>query len=315
YPDFEVIICAESEAVPALSAARQVAARHPERQTRFEIAPSEGVLNPKVGTLAPGFAAARHGTILIRDSNIALAPDHLSGLAAALTDDVGLVCAIPAADAPSGLSAQIEQAEMNGRAAPYTLAAAMLGINVGYGKVMLFRRADFEAIGGIAAIADSFGDDHALSRGVARLGRATVYTPTVAVQRLGRRTWRDVWTRQSRWMVIRRQQAFAAFVMEPFTGTPMAVVAALFAAPALGLSPWTAAVGTVVWRLAAEIAAIRLARWPAAAGYPLAALMRDIAIPVIWLPAWWARRVNWIGQSHKISTEVNNPSRPATHRR
>lgn len=311
YPDFEVIVCSDSETAPGFLAARAQGAGEPEDRLRFLVAQRQIARNPKVNNLAPAVGAARHGTLLIKDSNIVFAPDDLALLARHLGPGVGLVCALPVAREAEGFAAELELAMMNGRDAPYVCAASLLGMDVGYGKVMLFPRAEFERGGGIGALADHFGDDHALSRLMSRQGLATVYVAREVMQPLGPRRWRAVLDRQLRWMVIRRDQVFAAFLSEPFVAAPFAVLAAVLAAPALGVSGWVLSLATLALRIALEMAMLRLRGWDCGWRYPLAAIARDGLTWALWIPALTAREVRWVGRSYG-QRGGNAPSSPGT---
>lgn len=298
YPEIEILVCSDSEDAPAYRAIRQVAAQHPAWPVRFLIGHAQVARNPKVNNLVPALEAARHEALLIKDSNIAFEPGDLARLMRYFGPGVGLVCSIPVATGPRGFAADLEQAMMNGRDAPYVLAASVLGMDLGYGKVMLFPRGDFLRAGGVSVIADHFGDDHALSLALSRLGLRTVYTDGHVAQPLGPRPWRAVLDRQFRWLVIRRDQAFAAFASEPLVTWPVAVLSAFLAAPLLGWSGWALALATLAVRLGAEML-VQLGRgWPMGWRYPLAALARDLLTWALWLPALRARQVRWVGQAY-----------------
>ncbi|HRJ70368.1 MAG TPA: glycosyltransferase, partial [Beijerinckiaceae bacterium] len=236
YPRFEVLVCSDSVDAPAFRLIKDHAQRIEGADLRFFVARERIGRNPKINNLVPALAASNYETQLIKDANVAFEVGDLARLVRYLGSGTGLVCSIPVGVNPRSLAADVEQSMMNGRDAPYTLAASVLGMNLGYGKVMLFRKADLVQAGGLGILADHFGDDHALSVAMGRLGLATVYTDGFVAQPLENRSWRTVLDRQLRWLVIRRNQAFPAFFLEPFMTWPAAVASAWLAAPLLG---WT----------------------------------------------------------------------------
>lgn len=295
HPSFEMVVCSDSASSPGMEVAQTCG----DGRTRFVVATERRVLNPKIDNLLPALDLARGELILIKDSNIEMAPGHLAAMADQLAEGVGLVCSLPVARAPGSFAAWFELAIMNGRDAPFTAAATVLGMTVGYGKVMLLRRRDLERIGGFAAVGDVFGDDHALALALDRLGLRTVYTAQTVSQPLGSRTWRNVIDRQIRWMVIRREQAPLAFHAEPFVTSPLYLAAAALAAPLAGWSPWGAVLAAFVMRLGVEGAAMAARGWAAGWRYLPAAALRDATTWTIWLRALTTRQVRWAGQPHR----------------
>lgn len=308
YADFEIVVCSSSEDAPAYRVARQIARRHPERETQLVIAKESRALNPKVNNLIPAFTSARHDTLLICDSNIELSPGSLTAMIRHCVPGVGLVCAIPVGEEPQSLAAELEQTIMNARDALYTLGGSTVGLNLGYGKVMLFSTQDFERAGGVDVIAHVFGDDHALARAFARNGLRTIFADNTVRQPLGDRSLSAVIDRQLRWMVIRRNQEPYAFVGELLTGFPVAVLAGALAAPLLGVSGWLMAIGTLAFRIVTEMAFLRARGWGMTWRYPALAIIRDLMTWVLWFPALRARKVNWGGRTYGLATNPEAPS-------
>ena len=304
YPEFEVLISAAEETSPALENARQAAHRFPHIPTRFLTGNKCFTLNPKVSNVAPAVAAAAHDLILIKDSNAQLSDGQLADLVRNLTSDTGMVCAVPIGMRPMTFWAWVECAVMNGHDVPLLMAASILRLDIGFGKVMLFRRPDFERIDGIAAMTDTFGDDHALAKAFARAGLRSVFAASVIRQALGARTLRDVWQRQLRWMAVRRDEEPFAFYTEPLASGYFATAAAAVAAVSLGLAPAVAALGTVAFWLASE-ALVAIGRgWGWSTKLSVAAVCREPLMLALWLRTWTVRKVHWQGSSFDLSGSV-----------
>ena len=300
YPDYETVICGDAQSEAAFAAARAIAAVHPDAAIRFVTATEAIGPNPKINNLAAAVATTGRPFLLIKDSNIVMAPDELRRLVSRLAPGVGMVCAIPLASRPETLAATVERAVMNGHGAPLVLAGAALGLDIGYGKVMLVRRADFDRIEALRLMAPHFGDDHALAKGLAAIGLRTIFAEAPVWQPLGRRSWADVWDRQLRWMVIRREQEPLAFLAEPLSTGAFAAAMAALAAPALGL-PALAAVGftALAWILSEAVFLVTRG-WGFAPTMPLTVILRDWLILALWLRAWGTRQVVWRGSAHDV---------------
>lgn len=304
YPQAEVLVSAAEDHSPMIEIARRAAAQF-SGDTRILTGNERIFPNPKVSNLAPAIAAARHDLILIKDSNILLNPDQLADLIKNLTADVGLVCAIPIAVAPVGFAAELERAFLNGQASPLTLALSVAGANVGFGKVMLFDRRNLARAGGVGLMASAFGDDHALSQGLARLGLRTVFAAGEIRQAIGRRPFREVWDRHQRWMVIRRIQAPLAFCGEPLVSGAFTALAGAVGAAAFGLPWWLMAGLTLLGWVSLDIIFFAAKGWGWSWTSPLAGLCREALIPVMWLKALLDRRVTWAGLPFEVPARIS----------
>ncbi len=301
YPDFETVICGDSEAEAAFAAARAIEARFPGAKVRYVTSDARIGPNPKINNLAAAIPTVDAELLLIKDSNIVMDKSELRRLVADLTEGVGLVCAIPIAVRTQGFAAEVERAVMNGHGAPLVLAGAALGLDIGYGKVMLVRRRDFEAVDGLTVMAPHFGDDHALALALRKVGLRTVFTDRAVVQPLGQRRFAEVWDRQLRWMVIRRNQEVASFLAEPLATGAFAALAAAFGAPLFGLSAWAAIALTAVLWIATEAAFLARRGWGMSPMLPFAVIARDALLLALWLRAWFTHRVSWRGSDYDVA--------------
>lgn len=301
YPRFEVLITAADEGSPVIDAARDAANRFPDIPTHLLVGNERFTLNPKISNLAPAIAGAAHDLILVKDASVSLLDGQLLELVRNLTPGTGMVCAVPIGVRPESFAADIECAMTNAHAATWLMGASLLNLDVGFGKVMLFDRRDFERVDGIRVMASTFGDDQALAKALARVGLRTVFAGSVVRQVIGRRTLREVWDRQLRWMVIRREEAPLIFVIEPFVSAAFVTLAGALAGPTLGVAGWAIAAATLVSWLASETVVVLARGWGWSWRSPLAAVVRELLIPSLWLRAWSTRRVSWAGERFYVS--------------
>jgi ceramide glucosyltransferase len=292
YPDYEVLIAAAEKDSPAVVAARLVASRHPERQSRVLWSPGIGAVSPKLDVLATPLAAARHDFVLTKDSNITLDPGSLAAMMQSFTGTVGLVVAVPVAVRPESLAGRVEACLINGHAR-LLIASAMIGLGFGVGKAMLFRRSDLERIGGVTALSRLLAEDTALSRGLARRGLTTVYAHETVAQEIGARTFREIYDRQVRWCVIRKANEKVSFPLEPFVSPLPVSVAAALAAPLVGLPAWQGFAATLLAWFCAETGFAALKGWEVSVWVPVAFVGREILALASWLRAWTTHEVTW----------------------
>jgi ceramide glucosyltransferase len=304
YPAFEVLVSAGEQTSPMIDIHRRVAGQFPQIEIRFLTGNPVFTLNPKVSNMAPAIADAHHELVLVKDSNIWLAPGQLADLVRNLTPEIGLVCSIPIGADPQGFAAEVECHAMNAYAAPPLLCSSIVGWTNCMGKVMLFRRQDFYRAGGVAPLANTFGDDNVLGKGLARLGLRTQFTAHHVRQSIGHRCLREVWDRQLRWMTIRRMEAKSASLLEPFVGGAVTALAGGLAAPVLAAPWWLVAAATlVVWRCLDAVVLVSRG-WDWSWRSPIAGVCWDLMLPALWLRAWFARSVRWGGAEIKILGSV-----------
>jgi ceramide glucosyltransferase len=292
YPDFEVLVSATETSSPAIAQAQAVAAKFPGIPARFIALDPHAAENPKINNLALPLAQASHDLIAIKDSNIRLPHDRLAAMAKDLTGDIGLVVSVPVGTEPHNFSAAVECAAMNGYVARFLLAASVVGLGFGIGATMIFSRRDFERAGGIAKIAQATGEDHAISKMLAAIGRRTLISGEVQ-QTIGRRRFRDVWNRQVRWAVCRRIEAPAIFYAELFVSAFVTALAGAAGASIIGVPGVEIFAGTIIAFAAADVLLAKLKGWPLSSRSPLAALCFCCLFPLIWLRARFVRQIVW----------------------
>jgi len=108
YPEFDVTVSAVERDSPAVEKMREIFARYPERPSRVLLSTARFAASPKVDNLFAPFMQARHDVILMKDANVLLEPDALSEHMRQLTDEVGLVCAIPYCARLDNFAAHVE---------------------------------------------------------------------------------------------------------------------------------------------------------------------------------------------------------------
>jgi ceramide glucosyltransferase len=194
-----------------------------------------------------------------------------------------------------GLWADVEAGFLNTYQARWQYAADSLGLAFAQGKTMLFRRDQLEGMGGIAALATELAEDAAVTKIVRNAGFRVRLAGPSFFQPLGRRSAAHVLARQLRWAQLRRLTFPGWFALEPLTGSLVPFIAAAVAAPAFDIPAELAVVGLAMLWFGAEAILARIGGWPLSWHSPLAWLVRDLLMPMIWLRAWTADTYEWRG--------------------
>lgn len=289
----EVLICVASADDPAIAATR---AAWPDARL---LVGADTTFNPKMNNVRKGLEIASRPIVALCDAGIVLDIDDLRRAAAALSDEVGLVLALKAAEAPENFAAELERAYIDGHQARFLFAADRLGIAVASGGVTLLAHETLQRIGNWRGFNRWIADDYSVTRAVRELGLATRLGAVMPRLPLGRRQWSDVWRRQVRWARTRlRLPVWPLVLWEPAIGGAVSGAVGAAALAGVGVGTFAVALGLLfhigLW-LAAEkwfLAGRGLTFGPRAAA---AAFVREALAPFLMAQALGSRTIDWRG--------------------
>lgn len=290
YPDWELVFCVARAEDPAIPVLRRLIAAHPQVEARLMIGDHPITRNPKLNNLWQGWNAAEGEFVVLSDCNVLLPPDYLHQVLAAWQADTGLVSAPPVGVRAKGLWGAVEAAFLNGNQARLQLAADELGFGFAQGKTLMWRKADLDDAGGLALLGQDLAEDVAATKVVRGMGLQVRLTQDPFAQPIGQRRLGQVWGRQLRWSRVRRAGFPALFLLEPLNGPLIPLVLTLGFAPS-ALAPLLFA---FAWYLPEGLLA-RQAGWRFAPIDLLAAMLRDVMMPVLWLFTFAGRGFDWRG--------------------
>lgn len=303
YPDYELIFCCADATDRAVPAVRQLMESNPEIKARLLIGDDGATTNPKLNNLSKGWNSAQNDWTVIADSNVLMPPDYLTRLLTSWRPDTGLVCSPPIGCKPEGFWAELECAFLNTYQARWQYAADSIGLGFAQGKTMLWRRSDLDAVGGISSLGAEAAEDAAATKVVRgqRLRVRLVDCPFE--QPLGMRSALQVWHRQLRWAKLRRASFPTYFVPELLTGILVPLMAAAYAADAFGLDKAVLVIYFCFFWYGAEAALAIAANWHRSWWSPLAWIVRDVALPFLWIAAWFGNSFTWRGNPMNVRHE------------
>jgi ceramide glucosyltransferase len=300
YPEYEILFCLASGDDPIAPLVRGAIAAHPERPAQLLIGDDRVSANPKLNNVVKGWKASRHEWVIIADSNVLMPRDYIQRLNARWRRNSGIVCAPPIGSQPQSFGAEIECAFLNTYEARWQYAAEAAGFGFAQGKTMLWRRDIMEAGGGIEALGAEIAEDAASTKLIHAQGYDAHLVNEPFQQPLGVRKLKDVWARQVRWARLRRVTFPLQFAPEILTTSLVTIVAAAFAAPEFGVSPWTSAALAAVFWYAIEALLALAAGWPLSWRSPLAWMVRDLLLPVLWAEGWIGDNFVWRGNAMSV---------------
>jgi ceramide glucosyltransferase len=315
YPSLQIVCGVQDPADPALATVARVRARFPRRDIAVVIDPTRHGANGKVGNLINMLPAARHGLLVIADSDVHVLPGYLEALAATLAEPgVGLATVLyTGRPASLKLAARLGAAWIDHVFLPGALLARALGRQDCLGATMALRRETLDALGGFAVLADDLADDQMLGRRVRALGLHVRLASSVVATTVPEATLGALQRHELRWGRTIRALEPVAFALS-----------ALQHSLAWGLLA-VALAGAAIWSVVAFLAAclIRSALARAVEG-ELAAIhetlatrhpiwlfpLRDLMSMTVLVASHAGRRVEWRGQiMHSTRPSSGNQSR------
>lgn len=251
--------------------------------------------NAKVSNLANLLAGARHDLLILSDSDMAVPPDYLARVAAALAKPgVGAVTCVYRGRADAGFWSRLFAAGIDYQFLPSVLVSDAIGVgDACMGSTIALRRSTLDTIGGFARFADALADDHALGAEVRALGlRVTLVRGLVLAHGCAEASFTALFRHELRWLVTLRAIGPGAHAGSLFThALPLALLSAAIT-PVPGM---VAVVAAFAARMVLAGAVDRLVggRILRRALLPV----RDCLSFVVFVASFFARSVDWRGTS------------------
>ncbi len=245
YPgEAQIVFGVHDKDDPALAVVTALAAKYPGRDVAIVSDHALHGSNGKVSNLINMLPAARHETLVLSDSDIAVGPGWLAQVVEALSrPGVGVVTCFYTGAAAQGVDPLWASLAAMGTSYDF-LPNALVGTSLKmaapcFGSTIALSRATLDRVGGFAAFADLLADDYEIGRAVRGLGY-TLAIPTLGVSHtasedsLGEIVRHELrWTRTIR--MLNPGGHLGSFVTHGFAFALISAILLDFARPALGL--------------------------------------------------------------------------------
>lgn len=257
-----------------------------------------GTGNSKIANLASMLPVAIHDLIILSDSDIAVPPDYISRVVAALEQPaVGAATCVYRGRGEAGGWSRFAAAAISYQFAPSVVMSYALGADQAcMGSTIALRRATLQRIGGFEAFADSLADDHAIGMAVRKLGLKVVPVPRmVLTHACTEPSFGEVWRHEIRWAATVRGVNFSGHAGSLLTH-PLAL--SLLSVP---LMPPAGCTAVVVALLARSLLAWTVDRWAGETTAPIWWLpARDLLSFLVFIASFTTRSVDWRGTKLKM---------------
>jgi ceramide glucosyltransferase len=299
YPEFQIVFGVASAADAALAVVHRLRAEFPDRDIAVVVNDAQHGANRKVSNLINMVPVAKHGILLVCDSDVGLPEDCLGAFIAPLADPaVGAVTATYRGVPTPRLASQIGALLLNDWFFPGTLIAEAFGpIEFCNGPLSAIRRTSLEAVGGFEALADQLADDVALGALIASRGERVVLS-RVLIDIVVDEDFRSLIRRELRWArTIRATQPVGHF------WSPVTHVLPLLL-PDLILDPGYATLSLVLAVAALRLVLDRIICARLAISRPpphWLLLVREVACLSVWIWSYAGRSVEWRGATLAVA--------------
>ena len=298
YPAFEVIFGASDHDDPALLQVKKLQLQFPDAPIRI-VTGGPRTPNAKVGLLWELSRHARYPLRVVNDSDIKVGVDYLARVTAPLADARIGVVTCPYRVAAHNRPATWEAIGIATDFMPSALVAQTLGVReFGFGSTLAYRAADFEAVGGFAAISDFIADDYQLAKRISGTGKRALLSTYTVETSLGDASWSGVWRHQQRWARTIRVSKGGGYAGLPITH------AGAWALLALCLGAWQVAVWLIALRIVSALLSTALVlRSTRAAAFCWLAPLWDLYSLAVWAASYAGNKIRWRDRWFEIDSQ------------
>ena len=298
YPRYQVIFGVSDPHDPVIAVVQRLQREFPDRDLLLRVDRTVHGTSRKVSNLVNMMAAARHGYLVLSDSDVRVDEDYLTNVVAPLQDhSVGIVTCAYRGLGTDNLWSLLGAMYINEWFVPSVRVAAMSGSRAfAFGATIAIRAEVLAAVGGFAVIADQLADDYRLGELTRQMGLRTVLSHVCVDTYVSKRSLPDLIRHELRWLrTIRAVQPLGYGLSFVTIGLPVAL-AGVWLTGASGACI-AAALLTAACRLNLHMATRNERLAPSGAAL---IVVRDALTFVLWVWSFTSRRVQWGEDSFRI---------------
>jgi len=286
---------------PAAAVVRRLIADCPGRDFALVINARRHGVNAKVSNLINMRAEAQHETLVIADSDIAVPPEYLTNVAAALSaPGVGLVTCLYRGVGLTGIWSRLAAAGIDYQFLPNVLVGLKLGLATPcFGSTIALTKTTLAKLGELQAVADQLADDYGLGMATRRAGLKVAIAPFMVTHVCSERSLRELLLHEIRWArTIRAVDPFGFAGLAVTYAVPLALIGFLLGGLTLGVLVVAAALAC---RFALQAELTRL--FGLRNGISWLGPARDILSSIVFVVSFFGRRVEWRGQYYGAAAD------------
>jgi len=300
YPaPIQIVFGVQHAADPAIAIVNHLKARHPGIDIDLVIDPRRYGSNAKVCNLINMTEHAKHGVLVLSDSDIAVPRDYLRRVVGALHQPgVGAVTCPYTGRAGASAWSTLAAMGTNYEFLPNMVFGTWWGIaDACLGSTIAVKRATLDMIGGFEAFSNYLADDYEMGRAIRRRGLRVSLLPLAVTHRCTEETLADLFHHELRWSrtvrILRPVSHLGTLVTFPL---PVALLALAFLGG--GVGGWAALAAALIARF---VLRSRVEKAFGAASGPLWLLpIRDTLSLAVFFASFFGQKVAWRGTRLKV---------------
>jgi ceramide glucosyltransferase len=307
YPEYQIVFGVEDAHDPAVAVVQQIRRDFPDRDIVLSVGSLPGA-NRKVANLVHMVRQARHGILVMSDSDIRVRPDYLRAMVGPMADPEGdprvaLTTTLYRGVGHFGLPSVIESLFINTDFVPMVLAAQVAQrFRYAYGASIAFRREALDRIGGFEPLADHLADDYVLGNRIARAGYRLVLLPHMVETVLDSVTLGDVWRHQLRWTRTYRVCQPISWIFVVVTHATLWGCLSLLATRGSHLG-WAAFAWALGCRIGGLMGVLRVVGERDTERWLWLVPVKDLFNSLMWVAAFTGNRVTWSNQVLRVQRD------------
>ena len=300
YPTYELVFCVQSVSDPIIERLDAISRKYPQIDCVLLLGDDVISANPKLNNCVKGWEKVKYDYVILADSNALMPPDYIQTMLAAFKHETAMTVSMPIGSRPSNFWAVVECAILNTFQARWQYGAEAIGIAFAQGKNMMWRKEVLDRAGGIKALASDIAEDAASTKVIRSQGLDIHLVDMPFEQPLGHRGAREVYDRHARWARLRKATFPLFFIPEVMNGSFIAALTGAYSSMYYGYDPLLAIILIVALLHAGEILLAKICGFFIDYRMPLALLVRDLMLPIMFVDALLVDEYTWHGEKIKI---------------
>ncbi|XP_069136909.1 ceramide glucosyltransferase-like [Argopecten irradians] len=217
YPKFELLFCFPDDQDPAINLVKRLMEKFPGVDAKIFTGGKEGIVNPMVYNMAPGYDNAKYDCVWISTSRIKASTDIIIDMASKLQNpNVALVHQMPFTTDLSGFAATVEKIYFGCAMARFYPAFNTMGLCCCTGMSYMFKKSLLDELKGLNWYGRYLAEDFFLTSALHEKGHKLVLSAYPAQQNIASLTLRAFKDRMVRWTRLRlNMMPLVAGFLEP----------------------------------------------------------------------------------------------------